>query len=311
MRFISKTFAGGHKMSQSKNITRTVKLILGVVLFLSGLTSVEASVWRTRRAIATADPDNRWTNGEIFYQLSPTLQGNLSALKQAMADWERHTCIRFLPASPNTRDKLLITEGNGVVCASYLGSKVGEQELVLGRQCREDKVASLHELGHAIGLLHENQRPDKDQFVEIIFKNAIGAHLASLIKLNESVIDETLKIPYDYRSIMHLSGYAFAKGAAMTIRTLDPTFQDVIGQRKSLSFRDIKTVNLMYRCAAKHCPQVRLDCTAYHAEAFIGSDCRCACPGEDMMSVKPCIPETQPTQKSSTTNHSGGERGKL
>ncbi|KAK7099295.1 hypothetical protein V1264_003451 [Littorina saxatilis] len=124
-------------MSQSKNITRTVKLILGVVLFLSGLTSVEASVWRTRRAIATADPDNRWTNGEIFYQLSPTLQGNLSALKQAMADWERHTCIRFLPASPNTRDKLLITEGNGVVCASYLGSKVGEQELVLGRQCRE------------------------------------------------------------------------------------------------------------------------------------------------------------------------------
>ena len=33
-----------------------------------------------------------------------------------------------------------------------------------------------------------------------------------------------------------------------TIETLDPSAQDVIGNRDGLSFRDIKTVNLMYDC---------------------------------------------------------------
>ena len=34
----------------------------------------------------------------------------------------------------------------------------------------------------------------------------------------------------------------------LTIETKDPAAQNVIGNRMGLSFRDIKTVNLMYGC---------------------------------------------------------------
>ena len=41
---------------------------------------------------------------------------------------------------------------------------------------------------------------------------------------------------------------AFSVNGGLTIRTLDSSYQNVIGNRKGLSFRDIKLANLMYQC---------------------------------------------------------------
>ena len=41
---------------------------------------------------------------------------------------------------------------------------------------------------------------------------------------------------------------AFSVNGGLTIRTLDSSYQNVIGNRDGLSFRDIKLANLMYRC---------------------------------------------------------------
>ena len=40
-----------------------------------------------------------------------------------------------------------------------------------------------------------------------------------------------------------------------TIETVDKSAQNVIGNRNGLSFRDIKTVNLMYGCKPGEFPQ--------------------------------------------------------
>ncbi len=41
----------------------------------------------------------------------------------------------------------------------------------------------------------------------------------------------------------------FSQTGAVTLRTLDPSFQDVIGNRETLTFSDIRVVNLMYNCS--------------------------------------------------------------
>ena len=41
---------------------------------------------------------------------------------------------------------------------------------------------------------------------------------------------------------------AFSVNGGLTIRTLDSSYQNVIGNREGLSFRDIKLANIMYRC---------------------------------------------------------------
>ena len=63
----------------------------------------------------------------------------------------------------------------------------------------------LHELGHTLGLYHEQNRPDRDQFVEILYNNIKYFSLRkNFDKLPESEVN-SLNITYDYQSIMHYS----------------------------------------------------------------------------------------------------------
>ena len=55
--------------------------------------------------------------------------------------------------------------------------------------------------------------------------------------------------PYDYESMMHYGKGYFAKSSGLiTIQTLDPKYQNVIGQRKGFSQGDIEQFNKMYNC---------------------------------------------------------------
>ena len=56
-------------------------------------------------------------------------------------------------------------------CASFVGRIGGAQRLVFGKQCKLGNI--IHEIGHAIGFFHEMARPDRDEYVEIKWKNIL------------------------------------------------------------------------------------------------------------------------------------------
>ena len=60
----------------------------------------------------------------------------------------------------------------------------------------------LHQLGHIIGLYHEHTRPDRDQFVEILWEN-IEPGANSSFKINSPNEVNSWNIYYDYTSVMH------------------------------------------------------------------------------------------------------------
>ena len=61
----------------------------------------------------------------------------------------------------------------------------------------------MHELGHVVGYWHEQSRPDRDKYVDIIVENINKAYYAyNFEKYGHDEID-SLGVPYDYDSIMH------------------------------------------------------------------------------------------------------------
>lgn len=67
----------------------------------------------------------------------------------------------------------------------------------------------------------------------------------------ESDVSTTHGVPYDYMSVMHYGKDAFSNGNGngTTIITIDPKYQDVIGQRLDMSPSDALELNLLYNCS--------------------------------------------------------------
>ncbi|KAL7061291.1 hypothetical protein AAHC03_010251 [Spirometra sp. Aus1] len=106
----------------------------------------------------------------------------------------------------------------------------------------------MHQLGHVLGFYHEQSRPDRDDFVEILTKNILPGAMGEFAKKPSTYID-SLGEPYDYESIMHFKASEFAKqGKNETIRPLQCCPPPQIGQRGKISEGDARQVNKLYKC---------------------------------------------------------------
>ncbi|XP_035692523.1 blastula protease 10-like [Branchiostoma floridae] len=115
--------------------------------------------------------------------------------------------------------------------------------------------AAIHELGHTVGFFHEQSRPDRDSYVKVLWENVRKNQKHNFEKYDWDRVND-FNIPYDYISVMHYRSDEFAtrvgRRKLRTVVTTDPFFQDLIGQRISLSFFDIKLANAMYGCSGEN-----------------------------------------------------------
>lgn len=186
----------------------------------------------------------RWAEAVVPFQFASTLPPKSQlAILDAMLTWEKVTKIRFVEISQNNADKysdyLLFTPTDHLKCSSYVGRQGGPQIILLGPNCATMNVA--HELGHALGLWHEQSRNDRDQYINILWENIDEDYRYNF---NQHINDGEDFGNYDYQSIMHYTAYAFSKNGQPTIIPVQEGV--MIGQRKQLSAKDIAAVNAMY-----------------------------------------------------------------
>ncbi|KAL3848274.1 hypothetical protein ACJMK2_019142 [Sinanodonta woodiana] len=224
-----------------------------------------------RKAVST--PLLRWTNGEIPYRFYPGHfdQRDQYMVRQAMTEWERYTCLRFREATSSDINVIVFRDTEG--CYSQLGMVGGQQVIALSSNgCRYTGLY-LHEIGHAIGLVHEHQLPNRDDYVEILTENVQPELLDQFTKYTSQAVDQ-MNVSYEYSSVMHYGVTAFSKnGVLKTIRVKFPEKEASIGEvyMKELSFTDVEIVNKMYRCPAKCNPSIQ--CSG----GYVDENCRCVC----------------------------------
>ncbi|XP_078589981.1 zinc metalloproteinase nas-7-like [Branchiostoma floridae x Branchiostoma japonicum] len=172
------------------------------------------------------------------------------AIAEAIADFHKYTCLRF---SRRTNETAYIRFYRGSGCFSPVGYYGYVNGISLARGCWTKGIV-IHEIMHSLGFYHEQSRPDRDDYVEIIWDNILIGKGYNFKRQDASLID-SLGTSYDYRSIMHYGSNVFGRGyGKQTIKTKDASKQDMIGQRSGLSDIDIKQLNLRYKCGASGTP---------------------------------------------------------
>jgi hypothetical protein len=181
----------------------------------------------------------RWPNCTVPYDIDAALPSQ-NRVTDAIAHWEANTRFRFvLRTAANAaqyQDWVTFRPSSG--CSSSVGRRGGQQFVNLGSGCTTGNT--IHEIGHVVGLWHEQSREDRDAFVTINWANIQSGMQHNF---DQHIADGDDVGAYDYGSIMHYPRNAFGINGAETITPVDPNAQ--IGQRTGLSPGDIAAANSM------------------------------------------------------------------
>jgi len=200
-----------------------------------------------------------WTNGIVPFVFDANVTpANQTLMIAAMADWENVANVDFRLRNGEAN---YVRVQNSTENSSHVGMQGGEQVINIFNW--NDNFIIVHELGHTLGLWHEQSRPDRDHYVTINWDN-IQSGLASQFEMRIAADvyakraygladDQT----YDFDSVMHYDACAFSIDCpagwscmctkqTITVPPPNQAWQNQIGQRNHLSRLDRLTMSFLY-----------------------------------------------------------------
>jgi len=181
-----------------------------------------------------------WLNGIVPYTFAASVTDTQKAqFLAAAAEWSAVADITFVA---RTAQANFIEVRAGDLNQSHLGRQNGKQVLSLFNW--DHKFIIVHQLGHALGLCHEDQRSDRDTFVSIITANIQPGKSGAFAKGNTA----NLGTAYDYDSLMHQGRAAYSANGLDTIVPNESNAAkiDTIGQTSYLSTGDVAGIQELY-----------------------------------------------------------------
>uniref|UniRef100_A0A1I8EB02 Metalloendopeptidase n=1 Tax=Wuchereria bancrofti TaxID=6293 RepID=A0A1I8EB02_WUCBA len=228
---------------------------------------------RQKRSVGLEPFYVRWDHRRpISYEFAKTIPLETRAkIRAALAMWEERTCIRFQENGPNV-DRIEFFDGGG--CSSFVGRTGGTQGISISTPGCDIIGIISHEIGHTLGIFHEQARLDQKNHIFINYNNIPLSRWNNFFPISQHEAD-VFNLPYDTGSVMHYGPYGFATDPYVpTITTRNKFQQYTIGQREGPSFLDYAAINIAYRCT-EHCANIY----CYHNGYPNPNNCaKCLCP---------------------------------
>ncbi len=160
-----------------------------------------------------------------------------SLIQEVIATIESASGFRFKPYE-NEKDFLYVRISNEI-CAAQLGKQGGGQWIWISPYCGFGEV--LHEFMHSLGFIHEQSRPDRDNYVEVLWPNIQPEFIGQFTEISQEAVPHYKgeAFAFDPTSIMMYQDHAFAIESHLKTLVLKPLDQRQIQPTKSgLSQKD-------------------------------------------------------------------------
>jgi hypothetical protein len=238
-----------------KNITLEKKqnefILSGDIL----LTPEQVSLWSKEPSktgkTGLSELSKRWAFCTVYYTINPSLT-NQQRVIDAIEHWKTRYPIDFVVRTTQT-NYIEFIPADG--CYSNLGMIGGRQVIGLGTGCSTGNT--IHEIGHALGFFHEQQRTDRNNSININYANVTPGYEDQFRTYSELGLNGYQIGQLDFDSIMLYGSYAFSSNGFPTMTKLDgSTF---IGQRTALSAGDLEMISSMYTCHLPPPPKITAD----------------------------------------------------
>jgi hypothetical protein len=109
-------------------------------------------------------------------------------------------------------------------------------------ECQPADIA--HEILHALGFVHEQNRADRDNYIDVHFDNIDERYADNFEKLPQEFMRVSGLGEFDFQSLMIYPQWMFAKNGQST---MDPRLRDKLIQPSSrLSVGDVERLNKAY-----------------------------------------------------------------
>ena len=186
-----------------------------------------------------------WINTVDAYEGQSPMPAGDPRVLYAIRHYEEKTCLRFVACATleECEAKPMWMEfwsGNG--CNAILGAQNGKNRISIGPNCPHR--TAVHEIGHDLGLDHEQKRRDRDDFVVV---NTSVVETSRLSQFTKMWTGRDLG-KYDYRGIMHYPMWAFQLEYGQV--SVNAPFR-LIGDTGGLSAGDVAALDFMYNGCSK------------------------------------------------------------
>ncbi|KAL3865902.1 hypothetical protein ACJMK2_043250, partial [Sinanodonta woodiana] len=201
-----------------------------------------------------------------------------SIFDQVFPRYETMTCIRFVPWNNSVPSLYGLSHHNYLIfiqdhgCWSVVGNirKSGQKI-----SCCQG-TACVHEIGHALGFLHEQEVPVRDDYVRINYQNIVSGKQANFYKKAQQ--NSRTFGYFDMSSIMEYGLTAFTKNKQQTISVFDTDLEYLFGHQDTEEFYMFAELHNVYKCKDLKCPEFPLECLNDGYVAYVHDKCVCRCP---------------------------------
>ena len=183
-----------------------------------------------------------WKNKTVPYTIADDVP-NKKRIYGAMSHITAKTGIKFVKRKKQKDYVQFVKRKKG--CSSKLGRVGGSQPIRLSDKCSRGSV--IHEIGHALGVLHEMARTDRGKYIKIHWKNIRKGRENNFQTFKQRGFKDGKNVgKFDFNSIMMYKPTAFRKNKkVVTISKKDGSSYKT--QRNWLSKGDVAAIKSLYK----------------------------------------------------------------